>query len=49
MADYDNQNFHEVTFAVESYAWLSTDRLKLPKNLSRQLTSRYIGYFKVID
>ena len=33
MADYANQHCHEITFAIVSYAWLSTDRLKLPTTL----------------
>ena len=49
MADYANQHCCEVTFAVDSYAWLSTDHLKLPTNLSRKLASRYVGPFKVIE
>ena len=49
MADYANQYCCEVTFAADSYAWLSTDHLKLPTNLSQKLASRYIGPFKVIE
>ena len=48
MADYANQHCFEVTFAVESYAWLSTDHLKLPINLSQKLASRYVGPFNII-
>ena len=49
MADYANQHCCEVTFAVDSYAWLSTDHLKLPTNLSQKLASHYVGPFKVIE
>ena len=49
MAYYANQHCHEVTFAVDSYARLSADHLKLPTNLSRKLASSYIGPFKVIE
>ena len=49
MANYANQHHFEVTFAVESYAWLSTDHLKLPTNLSWKLASHYFGPFKVIE
>ena len=31
--DYANQHCCKITFAVDSYAWLSTDHLKLPTNL----------------
>ena len=47
MADYANQHRREVTFAVDSYAWLSTDHLKLPTNLFRKLASCYVGNFKI--
>ena len=49
MVDYTNQYCRIVTFAVESYVWLSTDHLKLPTNLSHKLTSCYISLFKVIE
>ena len=49
IADYANQHRCEATFIVDSYVWLSTDHLKLPKDLSRKLASHYIGPFKVID
>ena len=49
MADYANRYHCEVTFAVDSYAWLSTDHLKLPTNLSQKLASHYVGPFKVIE
>ena len=49
LADYTNQHHHEVTFAVESYAWLSTDQLKLPMNLSWKLASHYVGPLKIIE
>ena len=49
MADYANRHHCEVTFAVDSYVWLSTDHLKLPTNLSGKLASRYVGPFKVIE
>ena len=49
MADYTNQHCCEVTFAVDSYARLSTHHLKLSTNLSCKLASHYIGPFKVIE
>ena len=49
MEEYANQDCHEVTFAMDSYALLYTDHLKLPTNLSWKLASRYIGPFKVIE
>ena len=49
MADYANQYCHEATFAVELYAWLSTDHLKLPTNLSQKPACCYVGSFKVIE
>ena len=49
MVDYANQYHCKVTFAVDSYAWLSTDHLELPMNLLWKLASHYICYFKVID
>ena len=49
IADYANLHHREVTFAVDSYAWLSTDHLKLPTNLSWKLASCYVGPFKVFE
>ena len=49
MADYTNQHHCEFTFAVDSYAWLSTYHLKLPVTLSWKLASRYIGPFNTIE
>ena len=49
MADYTNQKYHEVNFAVDWYSWLSTDHLMLPTNLSWKLASSYVGPFKVIE
>ena len=49
MADYDNRHCYEVTFDVDSYAWLSTNHLKLLTNLFRKLASSYVGPFKVVE
>ena len=49
MAGYANQYCCEVAFAVDSYAWLSPDHLKLPTNLSWKLASHYFSPFKVIE
>ena len=48
MADYADQYHHEVTFAMNSYVWLSTDHLKLTINLAWKLASLYVGPFNVI-
>ena len=49
MVDYTNQHCHEVTFAMDSYSWLSTNHFKLPRSLSQKLTFHYVGPFKFIE
>ena len=49
MSDYANWHHCKVVFAVDSFAWFSTDHLKLPTHLSWKLASCYVGPFKVID
>ena len=49
MAEYANQYHHSTIFAVDSYAWLSSDHLKLPITLSWKLASCYIGSFRIIE
>ena len=50
MVDYANQYHPIVSFAVDSYAWMSTNHLKLPTNLSHKLAFHYIGpFFRVIE
>ena len=49
MVDYAGRYYCNITCAVESYAGLSTNHLKLSMNLTQKLASHYIGPFKVID
>ena len=49
IVDCASRHFCDVTFAVESYAWLSTVHLKIPMTLSQKLASRYAGPLKIIE
>ena len=49
MVIYTNQHCFEITFTVDSYAWLSTDHLKLPTTLAQKLASHYVSPLKMIE
>uniref|UniRef100_A0A383WFN5 Reverse transcriptase n=1 Tax=Tetradesmus obliquus TaxID=3088 RepID=A0A383WFN5_TETOB len=46
-AQYANQRRKDVTYAAGDKVYLSTSNLYLPSSMSRKLTARYLGPFKV--
>ena len=49
MAHQANKHRHDCDLVVGDHAWLSTEHLPLVSGLSRKLTSRFIGPYKVIE
>ena len=48
MARHANQRRRPADVVIGSYAWLSTEHLKLAPGLSRKLAAKFIGPFWVV-
>ena len=49
MAHQANKHHCDCDLVVGDHAWLSTEHLPLVSGLSRKLSSRFIGPYKVIE
>ena len=48
MAKHANRHHRPADIVVGGYAWLLTEHLKLAPGLSRKLTAKFVGPFRVI-
>ena len=48
MAKHANWRRRPADVVIGGYAWLSTEHLKLAPGLSRKLTAKFVGLFRVV-